>query len=470
MPIIYLMVFRFYLLIIAMLLISSPVFSQKAPAPGELATAVSKNDMSLIDSLLLRGANLEQPDSRAETALIYAVKSGRNELITKILDAGADPDKPGSDNLTSLMVSVKKSRQDLVVLLLSRDANPNLIADSTDSVAVSALSLALDRGEYGIARILVDGGASPFLIRDSAENSPDPLRLPELRVPLDARIWRDTALLKDFATETGAVDWRKLREELDNGQSADSRNARNVTSLMSAAWYGDIPAATLLLQRGADPLIKDIYGRNALCYAAAAGKSEVLKLLLERTENQKEQSRENLSRTALYFAVGNQKHLILDILLQAGFSHGSDEEGITLLMMASWLGDLYAVEKLLPLSNGGAMDKAGRTALEWSAAAFLRDRRTGREVGNPSGGSRNYPVARLLAGRMRKPLIYSTQPTVDMVPELINAWSPVLNSGGSDSAEDWRDKHPSPVPLVPGDGDLTFYRILRDEEPGTPSY
>ena len=57
-----------------------------------------------------------------------------------------------------------------------------------------------------------------------------------------------------------------------------------------------------------------------------------------------------------------------------------------------------------------------------------------------------------------------------MAPELINAWSPVLNSGGSDSGDDWRDKRPSPVPLVPGDGDLTFYRILRDEEPGIPSY
>ena len=464
------MVFRIYLLLTAMLLINSPVFSQKAPAPGELAAAVSIEDMSLIDSLLLRGADPDQPDSRAETALLYAVKSGRNELITKILEAGADPDKPGSDNLTSLMVSVKMSRQDLVVLLLSRDADPNLIVDFTESAAVSALSLALDRGEYDIARILVDGGASPFLIRDSTENSPDPLRLPELKVPLDARIWRDTALLKDSATETGAVDWRKLREELDDGQPVDSRNVRNVTALMSAAWYGNIPAATLLLQRGADPLIKDRYGHDALCYAAAAGKTGILKLLLERIENREEQSREDLSRTALYFAVGNRQHLVLDILLQAGFSPGSDEEGITLLMMASWLGDLYAVEKLLPLSNGGAMDKAGRTALEWSAAAFLRDRRTGREVGNPSRGSKNYPVARLLAGRLRKPWIYSTQPTADMAPEIINAWSPVLNSGGSDSGDDWRDKRPSPVPLVPGDGDLTFYRILRDEEPGIPSY
>ena len=146
-----------------------------------------------------------------------------------------------------------------------------------------------------------------------------------------------------------------------------------------------------------------------------------------------------------------------------------NEEGITLLMIAAWIGDVYAVERLLPISDGAAIDEAGRTALEWSLAAFERDRGTGREVGNPNRASGQYPVIRILAGRLRNPLVYSTQVAKDTSPEVIEAWSPGLKFGMADNADDWRDKRPSPVPGIPGDGDLKLYRILRDEEPGTPS-
>jgi len=476
------MIIRLKVLIVLMCLLISTVYSQKAPAPGELASAVSKNDKSLIETLILQGADPDQPDSGNEIPLLYAVESGRNELVKIILDAGADPDKPGSENLTALMRSVMMSRQDLVILLLSRGSDPNLIVDSGEeqSIPVSALSLALDRGEYDIAVILADAGASSLLLKRPVDGISDPLGLPELKVPLDARIWRNTAVLKSFAEEAGRTDWRNLRDRLDSGVPVDLRDSQGVTALMSAAWFGDVPSVSLLMQRGADPFDKDSKGRDAFCYAAASGETNTLGFLLKRITDIDNPDAESASpekgslfRSPLYFAVGNRNHEALNLLLSAGYSpdgptSGSDEEGVTLLMMAAWLSDYYAVEKLLPLSNGGIMDDAGRRALDWSAAAFERDRTTGREVGSPGRGSRNYPVARLLAGRLRNPHIYATQPTQDLNPAVINAWNPGLTPG-ADMADDWRDKRPSPVPAAPGDGDLTLYRIFRDEEPGTPS-
>ena len=83
-----------------------------------------------------------------------------------------------------------------------------------------------------------------------------------------------------------------------------------------------------------------------------------------------------------------------------------------------------------------------------------------------NGEGRNYPVARILAARLRNPAVFTTQPTRDMNSVVIQSWAPGRDPVESD---EWRDKKPSPVPSVRGDGDLTLYRILRDEEPGIPS-
>jgi ankyrin repeat protein len=483
MPIKYLMVSRFYVHVIFLLLLFPfQVFSQKAPAAGELPAAVSEGDKSLIETLLLRGADPDQPNSRGETALLYAVQSGENSLVKRILDSGADPDKPGAENLTALMFSVIISREDLVVLLISGGADPNLIMDlgGPEGFPVSALSLALNRGEYDIARFLLSSGADPFLLRNPAAGSPDPLDLPVLKVPVDAEMWRAVAEVADFAGASGKSEWRELRDELDNGLPVDSRNLQNTTLLMAAAWYGDAAAVSLLLQRGADTALRDVNGRNALCYAAAAGETTVIRMLTENTDipelksfSSVETGKGGLSQSPLYYAVVRRDHPSLNLLLNAGTDRnvifsGTDGEGVTLLMIAAWLGDLYAVERLLPLSDGSRMDDAGRRALDWCAAAFERDRNTGRQIGCPDRGSRNYPLARLLAGRLRNPEIYKTQPTTDLDPAVINAWSPGHVPGYQDNADDWRDKRPSPVPRIPGDGDLTLYRIFRDEEPGIP--
>ena len=471
------------ILTLAAILIIFPTLSvhaQKAPGPGELAEATATGNLSRINSLLHRGANPDQPDITGRTALIYALMSGRHELVIKILDANADPDKPGSNNLTPLMKTILMSREDLLILLLSRGADPNLIMDtpSPDVQPVSALSLALDRGEYDIARILTDEGGNPLLLADPARAAANPLNLPELKIPLDARLWRNTAILDDAANSPDwnagndewilhraarDNDWRLIRDEADNGRPLDKQDEQGVTALMTAAWHGNETIVSLLLQRGADPLIIDMNGSDLLCYAAAAGRMSVVELVLTAIDMETY----NPEKSALYYAVGGRRHVVLDQLLDAGLSSvGTDEEGITLLMIAAWIGDAYAVGKLMPLTDGAVMDKAGRTALEWSAAAFERDRSTGREVNDPDRAARHYPVARLLAGRLRNPLIYSTQPATDIQQAVVDAWSPGLNF---DAAGDWRDKRPSPVPAIPGDGDLTLYRIFRDEEPGTPS-
>lgn len=474
-----------FIFLVLVFVFVSPLSAQKAPAPGELATAVSTGDMSRIDTLLVRGANPDQPDSNGQTALLYAVSSGNFELIQKILDTNADPDKVGADNLTPLMRAVMMSREDLVILLLSRDADRNKITDHSPLGAVSALSMAIDRGEQDMAHLLFQEGATPLLLANPEPGSANPLKLPKLRTPLDGRIWWKTAVVKDRAyspdwdasaaagndewtLHRAARDnqWRLVREEEDKGFPIDLQDVAGVTALMTASWHGNDSIVSLLLQRDADPLRSDSSGIDALVYAAAGGNAGTVSRLLDSIDldfyNDKIVSR-GLETSPYYYAVSGRQHQVLDLLLDAGISTvGIDEEGVDLLMMASWLGDAYAVGRLLPLFNG-AIDKAGRSALDWSLAAFNRDRTTGRELGDPERGALNYPVTRLLAGRLRNPLLYSTQPAADTHQDVIASWSPGMTAA---KVDDWRNLQPSPVPAIPGDGDLTLHRILRDEEPG----
>lgn len=485
-PIIYEMnSFRSRATAILMLVLLSPLFAQKAPAPGELATAASIGDMRRIDSLLVRGANPDQPDNTGQTALLYAVSSGRYELVQRLLDSNADPDKPGADNLTPLITSVRMSREDLAILLLSRGADPNKITDSSDTGAVSALSMAIDRGEQDMAHLLFREGATPRLLANPEAGSANPLKLPKLQTPLDGRLWWNAALIKDRAYspdwDASAVagndewrlhraardnQWRQVREEGDKGFPLDLQDMAGVTALMTASWHGNDSIVSLLLQRGAQPLISDFGGRDALVYAAAGGRAGTVTRLLNSIDtdfyNEKIEDG-SLEESPFYYAVSSRNHRILDLLLDAGISpEGTDEEGVNLLMMASWLSDAYAVGRLLPLFDG-AIDMGGRSALDWSLAAFSRDRKTGREVGDPDRGAVNYPVTRLLAARLRNPLIFSTQPTSDTHQVVVDSWSPGLKPA---AADEWRYLQPSPVPMIPGDGDLTLHRILRDEEPG----
>jgi ankyrin repeat protein len=505
------MIFRIRTAVTAVLfLISLPLWPQKAPAPGELAQAAARGSLHDVEILLSRGADPDLADRDGVTALIYAAKNGDYALTERLLDAGADPDLADKGGNSPLIAAVLGSREDLVILLLDRKADPNLVTDMG-----SPLALALGRGDYEIAIRLVESGADGVDLANPEEGVVNPLKLPVLPVPLDARMWRDGASLRDFASSpdwdaalaTGSDrwklhraardnDWRALREELDGGASPDPQDVRGVTPLMTASFHGNESVAGLLLQRGADPQLRDSLGRNALCYAVLPGNRGMVRRLLSVMGNPAVSGSaaqnpvlqnpasvppaaaalDSLTGSPVYYALLENRQAVFDDLVSAGISTSPvDAQGTTLLMIAAWRGNAYAVNRLLPLTDGrwgenpgpAAKDSAGRTALEWSLAAFRRDRETGRSLGNEDRGAINYPAVRLLADRLRDPESTVTIPAADTHPAVIASWSP--GSGFGDSAADWRRAKPPIVPEIPGDGDLTLYRILRDEEPGTPT-
>lgn len=517
-----------------------------------------------IDELLDSGADIDSKDPRGRTALIHAVESGEFRTVERILAAGAHPDITGPDGVSPLSAAVLLGREDLVTLLLSVGADPDMISDGPSGSdgplrPVSPLSLAVDRGEFGIAGRLIEAGANGLYLAEAG--AANPLNLPLLSTSLDSRIHRGLARLRDntdspdwrgeqWALHTAARDnrWFDAAAILDkaagpgaaapgvnfqapaSGAAAPSSPAagtsspgpgvvnlqapaaaagpgagtsspdptlsapaaaapgapapprppfpfpgvvnaadsRGVTPLMTAVYHGGGAVVSLLLERGARIDALDSDGRDALCYAAAAGHEDILSLLAASETRAFAPASPVLETSPYYWAViAGHPHILKRLIAMEYPAPESGSGGITLLMTAAWLSDTFAVRALLPIVDDAARrDDEGRSALEWSAAAFERDRRTGRETGRPERGARNYSAARLLARRSKPPRRVQPLITPDADPGVIEAWSP----GGPQAAPVrgeaavWREKRPSPVPLRPGDGDLTLYRILRDEE------
>lgn len=515
-----------------------------------------------IDELLDSGTDIDSKDPRGRTALIHAVESGEFRTVERILAAGAHPDITGPDGVSPLTAAVLLGREDLVNLLLSIGADPDIISDGPSGPdgplrpdgppgPISPLSLAVDRGEFGIAGRLIEAGANGLYLAEAG--AANPLHLPLLPTPLDSRIHRGLARLRDntdspdwrgeqWALHTAARDnrWFDVAAILDkapppeaaapprvtlqapasgaaapprpaarasstnpalpaqavNPQTAapggpapgvagpgapaaprppfpfpsvvNAADSRGVTPLMTAVYHGSAAVVSLLLERGARIDALDSDGRDALCYAAAAGHEDILTLLAASETRAFAPASPVLETSPYYWAViAGHPHILNRLIAVEYPAPESGSGGITLLMTAAWLSDTFAVRALLPIVDDAARrDDEGRSALEWSAAAFERDRRTGRETGRPHRGARNYPAARLLARRTKPPRRVQPLITPDAEPGVIEAWSPGGHPAAPvrEQAAVWREKRPSPVPLRPGDGDLTLYRILRDEE------
>ena len=488
----------FLLLVLANL----PLSAQRQPAPGALASAVAVGDLRETDRLIGLGADPDQPDATGQTPLCYAVDSGRVDLVERILGTTADPDRPGRDGRTPMMIAIAASRDDMLLKLLAAGADPDRISDIEEPgnvpVAASPLSVAINRGYFDTARRLFNAGADPRRLKFAGDVTDDPLNLPVLSVPADAGVWRDMGDIRDSAESPdwdampGLMslhraardnDWRTARDNLDKGADPDSADERGVTPLMIASWHGHASMVSLFLQRGAVSAAVDNRGRTALSYAAAAGSLNCLDILLtvpSPTETPAIRLWDDIDQSPLYYALVFAHRSTLDRLVAGGIRpDGADGNGVNLLMLAAWMGDLRTVELLLPLMDGGARDGENRTALAWAAAAFDRNRRADRESGINRKGGDIYALARLLAARNRDPAVFSTQPTRDMVIDGIDAaeaWSPSVytDENGNlrprnDGTDILRNLNPPPVPTMPADGDLTLYRIFRDEEPGIPA-
>jgi hypothetical protein len=123
----------------------------------ELMNAATTGDLSKVNALIARGANLTAADSSGLTALMAASYNGNMEIVNQLVKAGVPIDAKDESGYTALMYSCNKGKLSCARFLIDNGANVNE-ADNDDS---TPLMFAAQHGYNEIVRLLLGNGADP---------------------------------------------------------------------------------------------------------------------------------------------------------------------------------------------------------------------------------------------------------------------------------------------------------------------
>ena len=246
--------------------------SADQPEPGgkrPLSAAAERNHAAIVDLLLDAGAdpNLpEGPNCPRGYALWAASRFGHRAVAERLLEAGADPNamvessgtptsSAADDDMRALMYC-HGGRMDFMghfwkgnidALAAVLDARPELF---DEAVCADGFTMCVSEGHEWIIRMMLARG----------------LRVPSVVTVCQTYLWRNLEL---------------ARLLLEHDMDPNLPNWQQVRPLHHMAAKGEVAAARLFLEFGADPFARDEeYNSTPLGWAARAGQEEFVRFWL----------------------------------------------------------------------------------------------------------------------------------------------------------------------------------------------
>lgn len=302
----------------------------------QLLNSAEKGDIASVRRLLKDGANIEAKDLNGDTPLGLAAEFDHLATVKFLLDKGANIETQDKSRETPLIEAARSANTSVVALLLQKGVN---VQDKKRALFVTTESEPLIIGMPSTAEQSASQGNqnSSRAAQFTPPSYPGTVRLLlDSGVDIEAKEEGDDATPLIVAASHGQTDTVELL--LERGAKIEAKDNVGDTPLIAAACdcaVIDMPdtfnAINLLLQKGADIGATNKKGTTALMRAADWGRSEIVKLLLEKGANVEAKDHD-----------GDVK-----LLLEHGAdARIKDKHGATALSLATKSGNTRAIQLL----------------------------------------------------------------------------------------------------------------------------
>jgi ankyrin repeat protein len=222
-----------------------------AQSGKDLLFALNQGDIATAKRLIKLGAPVNATDDLGSSALMYAAMYTDLGTMRLLLEKGADPNHADQAGATALIWSIPD--EDKVRLLIARGADVNATSRLTGGTAL--LNAAGHPGTTRIVKLMLDKGADAK-VRDQVGFTP---------------------LLR--ASFNGDVETAKLL--IDRGANVNA-SGLGMTPLFGAVNGNRAVLVHLLLEHGADATAKDQSGAGVLAYATSHADAAIFRELINR--------------------------------------------------------------------------------------------------------------------------------------------------------------------------------------------
>lgn len=286
-----------------------------------------------------------------QTPLMYACRAGHSEVVRQLLDLGASVKAISARGRTPLFEAIEHGHDEVVDLLLSnRDIDLNLIPEK---IQYTALMLAVELGHSAIVEVLLK--RAEINVNEQDPNGQTALFL--------------ATRYYDFSQDRlSIVESLLQRPEVD----LDLSDETGRSPLHLAVKHGMDTIVERLLQRGADPMLKDGHGGGTtILRAVDSGNIPIVELLLGYVGEQGlDRCVDDDGRSLLHGACAQGEPELIRLLKGKNLNPDApDRNGLTPLHEASRHGKVEVARTLLEElgADPTIQDKFGRTpyTLAW---------------------------------------------------------------------------------------------------------
>jgi len=247
-----------------------------------LALALATSNIEAVKMLLEHGAKQEVFDtvSPLDMALSQEIQSNSRQLV-KLLIAHGLPREHIKEYgiMPSLMTAIAHKDAQVVDLLIKHGASVNIESKSGHT----PLMMAVTFRQYDIVKSLFEAGAkakNKSLLLAHSLSDPKILQLvidngiePNAYVPIGE--YKESFI--KIAFNVGNPD--SIKVLLENGMDVNIATQKGITPLIFATQQENADLVRFFLRKGADPKLKDTFGRTALNYAIINNNPEIEKIL-----------------------------------------------------------------------------------------------------------------------------------------------------------------------------------------------